>query len=117
MSEFLQDFKDLYEVMKLCYQCGACAGKCPVFKHYSNFNPRKIMKKLLLGDISKKTLDNQQIWYCRMCSICSTRCPQGINVGYVIKQLKRISIQLTNASAESIESQKVGDARSQSSLT
>ncbi len=107
MSELLKDFKDLYDVMKLCYQCGACAGKCPIFRRYSNFNPRRIMKKLLLGEFNKETLEEQQIWFCRMCSACSTRCPQGIDVGHVIQQLKHLSIRLSNASAERIKSQKV----------
>lgn len=96
MSELLQDFKDLYKIMKLCYQCGSCAGGCPIFRHSSNFNPRRTMKKLLLGEFNKKMLDEQQIWFCRMCSACSTRCPQGIDVGYVIKSLKKISVVLSN---------------------
>ncbi|MHA1995816.1 MAG: 4Fe-4S dicluster domain-containing protein [Candidatus Hodarchaeales archaeon] len=101
MSELLQDFKDLYEVMKLCYQCGACAGKCPIFRHSSNFNPRRIMKKLLLGEFNRQTLVEQQIWYCRTCSLCSTRCPQGINVGYVIKGLKNIMTKVDNVQVRS----------------
>ncbi len=97
MDDIAQEFNDLYHIMKMCYQCGACAGRCPIFRHYSHFNPRKIMKKLLSGEFNKKTLDEQQIWYCRMCSVCSTRCPQGIDVGYVIKELKKISLKISNS--------------------
>ena len=107
MSESLPDFQDLYEVMKLCYQCGACAGKCPIFRLSSNFNPRRLMKKLLLGEFTTKNLIEQQIWYCRTCSACSTRCPQGINVGYVIKGLKTILIKVEKTSHRAIIHKKV----------
>jgi len=96
-TELLTEFKRLYEVVKLCYQCGTCAGGCPVFKQYHKFNPRRVMEKLLLGDYSEKLFDEQQIWYCTMCYTCSTRCPQGIDVGHVIGELKNLAVKMNNA--------------------
>ncbi|MHA1968550.1 MAG: 4Fe-4S dicluster domain-containing protein [Candidatus Hodarchaeales archaeon] len=96
-SELLEEFKELYDVIKLCYQCGTCAGGCPVFKQYNKFNPRRIMEKLLLGEFDEKIFDEQQIWYCSMCYTCSTRCPQGIDVGHVIGELKNMAVKVNNA--------------------
>ncbi|MHA2226291.1 MAG: 4Fe-4S dicluster domain-containing protein [Candidatus Hodarchaeales archaeon] len=94
--EVLTEFKDLFEVVKLCYQCGTCAGGCPVFRQYFEFNPRRVMEKVLLGD-TKQLFDELPIWYCSMCYTCSTRCPQGIDIAHVITELKNLSVQLKNA--------------------
>lgn len=99
MTELLDEFKELYDKIKLCYQCGTCAGGCPVFKQYSKFNPRRVMEKLLHGEFDEKIFDEQQIWYCTMCYTCSTRCPQGIDVGHVIGELKNMAVQVNNAPA------------------
>ena len=95
-SEVLEEFKELFDVVKLCYQCGTCAGGCPVFRQYTEFNPRRIMEKLLLGDYDEQFIDDQQIWYCSMCYTCSTRCPQGIDIGHVITELKNLAVKLRN---------------------
>jgi heterodisulfide reductase subunit C len=98
-GEILEEFKELYDIIKLCYQCGTCAGGCPVFKQYNKFNPRRIMEKLLLGEFDENIFDEQQIWYCSMCYTCSTRCPQGIDVGHVIGELKNMAVKANNAPA------------------
>ena len=95
-TELLVEFKELYDEVKTCYQCGTCAGGCPVFKHYSKFNPRKVMEKLLLGEFSEKIFDEQQIWYCTACYTCSTRCPMKIDVGHVIVEMKNMASKLMN---------------------
>ncbi len=93
----LEEFEELFDVIKLCYQCGTCAGGCPVFRQYPKFNPRRVMEKLLHGEFDEKTFDEQQIWYCTMCYTCSTRCPQGIDVGHVIGELKNLAVKVNNA--------------------
>lgn len=95
-SEVLEEFKGLFDVIKLCYQCGTCAGGCPVFRQYTQFNPRRIMEKLLFGDYDEQIIDEQQIWYCSTCYTCSTRCPQGIDIGHVITEMKNLSVKLKN---------------------
>ena len=92
-TELLEEFKHLFDVVKLCYQCGTCAGGCPVFKQYGKFNPRRVMEKLLLGDFSEEIFDEQQIWYCTMCFTCSVRCPQGIDIGHVITEMKNMAVK------------------------
>ncbi len=98
-TELLEEFKELYEEIKSCYQCGTCAGGCPVFKQYPQFNPRRIMEKLLLEEFSENIFDEQQVWYCTACYTCSTRCPQGIDVGHVIVEMKNIAVKLKNVPA------------------
>ncbi|UCE14718.1 MAG: 4Fe-4S dicluster domain-containing protein [Candidatus Heimdallarchaeota archaeon] len=96
-NEVLEEFRELFDIIKLCYQCGTCAGGCPVFRQYTKFNPRRIMEKLLLGEYNEQLFDDQQIWYCSMCYTCSTRCPQGIDIGHVITEIKNLAVRLKNA--------------------
>ncbi len=95
-TEIIGEFKELYDKVKLCYQCGTCAGGCPVFKQYSRFNPRRIMEKLLAGEFTKELFDDQQIWFCTGCYTCSTRCPQGIDICHVINGLKNMAVKVKN---------------------
>jgi heterodisulfide reductase subunit C len=90
MIEINDNLTGLSEAVKLCYQCGTCAAKCPVFKRYLHFNPRKIVKKILLGELNERLFNEQQFWLCRMCYTCSACCPQRVDVGYVIGKLKKI---------------------------
>ncbi len=93
-TNLIDEFKHLYDEVKACYQCGTCAGGCPVFKQYSKFNPRKIMESLLLEEFDETIFDKQQVWYCTACYTCSTRCPQGIDVGHVIVKMKNMAVKL-----------------------
>ncbi|MHA1947996.1 MAG: 4Fe-4S dicluster domain-containing protein [Candidatus Hodarchaeales archaeon] len=95
-TDLITDFKHLYDKVKQCYQCGTCAGGCPVFEQYYKFNPRRIMETLLLGEFSEEIFEEQQIWYCTGCYTCSTRCPQEIDVGHIIVELKNMAAKLNN---------------------
>ena len=96
-TDLLSEFKHLYDEVKACYQCGTCAGGCPVFKQYNKFNPRKVMEALLLEEFNESIFDEQQVWYCTGCYTCSTRCPQDIDVGHVIVALKNMASMINNA--------------------
>ncbi len=95
-TDVISEFKHLYDKVKQCYQCGTCAGGCPVFKQYNKFNPRRVMEKLLLGEFDEKIFDEQQIWYCTGCYTCITRCPQEIDVGHIIVELKNMAAKINN---------------------
>jgi len=80
-----------------CFSCGTCTASCPVAT-ISNFNPRKIINKILLGlDVS------EDIWICVSCYTCNARCPNGIDIAKVMDALR-------------IEAQKGKDAEKQPSV-
>ncbi|MHA2247820.1 MAG: 4Fe-4S dicluster domain-containing protein [Candidatus Hodarchaeales archaeon] len=95
-TELPKEFKELFDLVKLCYQCGTCAGGCPVFKQHSEFNPRSIMEKILFGNI-QEVIDEEQIWYCSMCYTCSVRCPQNIDIAHIITNMKNLAVKVKNA--------------------
>jgi heterodisulfide reductase subunit C len=55
------------------------------------------MEKLLAGEFTEKVFDDQHIWYCTGCYTCSTRCPQGIDIGHVISEMKNMAVKVKNA--------------------
>lgn len=74
-----------------CISCGKCVGDCPAAK-ISNFNPRKIVEKVLKGD--KCVLRDADIWYCFLCERCKRVCPKkGINIPLLIINLRNESFK------------------------
>ncbi len=69
------------ELLK-CFNCGTCSAGCPV-SQISNFNPRKILRKIISGI----NLD-EDISACVSCYTCNARCPNGINIPKIIDILK-----------------------------
>ena len=75
-----------------CQQCGVCSSSCPVRAIDSNYNPRKIIKKALLGMKDEVTSD-PSIWLCSTCQLCRERCPQGVAPVNVLITLKNLAVK------------------------
>jgi heterodisulfide reductase subunit C len=74
-----------------CIACGKCVGDCPASK-VSNFNSRKIIKKVLRGD--KSVLKDSDIWHCYLCERCKRVCPkENINIPLLIINLRNESFK------------------------
>jgi len=83
----IEDNKNIIE----CISCGRCVGSCPAAK-ISNFNIRKIIRKVLRGD--RSVLKDSDIWYCYLCEMCKRICPRtGINIPLLIINLRNESFK------------------------
>lgn len=78
---------DLPRRARACYQCGACAGGCPVGQLNWDFNPRRIIEMIVQGEL-EALLASETIWLCSTCLTCMERCSQKIQVAEIIGQLK-----------------------------
>lgn len=85
--------KDFQKKVRVCYQCGACVGGCPVAWVNEDFNPRKIMLALSRGEIDE-IINNDSLWFCSYCHTCLERCPQKIAVSEIIVKLKNIAAKV-----------------------
>ena len=65
------DFKD-------CYQCGKCTAGCPL-SSAMDLMPREVIRYLQLG-AADKVLSAKTPWICAQCEVCSTRCPQNVDI-------------------------------------
>ena len=75
--------------IECCYQCGTCTASCPVFEVNPEYNPRKIIKMLLLG--MEDVLTEDFVWLCACCYACQERCPQGVLIPQVMKAIKNVA--------------------------
>jgi len=78
------------EKIRLCYSCSTCSAGCPVARIDEKFNPRRIIRMILLG-MRKEVLKSDFIWICSSCYTCSERCPQGVGVADLMTCLKNLA--------------------------
>ncbi|MBD3214756.1 MAG: 4Fe-4S dicluster domain-containing protein [Candidatus Lokiarchaeota archaeon] len=77
--------------LRQCIECGRCVGGCPASR-ISNFNIRKIIRKVLRGD--KSVLKDSDIWYCFLCERCKRVCPkENVNIPLLILNLRNESFK------------------------
>ncbi len=98
MAELSPQFK--YEVarepggenIKLCFACGICTASCPIREVDARYNPRKIIRMILLG-MPDRVLQSDFIWLCSSCYACSERCPQGVRFTEVMNAIKNLAVK------------------------
>jgi heterodisulfide reductase subunit C len=80
------------ENIKLCFACGICTASCPIREVDERYNPRKIIRMVLLG-MKDRVLKNDFIWFCSTCYACTERCPQGVRFTDVINAIKNLAVK------------------------
>lgn len=95
-----QDTKFKYEVaeepggenIKLCFACGLCTASCPVADIDPEYNPRRIIRMVLLG-MRKEVLSSNLPWLCTQCYTCQAHCPQTVKFSDVTKALRNMAVR------------------------
>ena len=77
--------------IRLCFACGTCTAGCPVSEIDDEFNPRKIIRRVLLG-MRKEVLSSPVIWRCVQCYSCTAKCPQNVKFRDVMKALREMAV-------------------------
>jgi heterodisulfide reductase subunit C len=80
------------ERVKNCFLCGTCTAGCPVSSLDSDYNPREIMSKILLG-MKAEVLSSSEIWQCHQCHTCVAHCPQDVRFADVVRVIREIMIE------------------------
>ncbi|MDH4210958.1 MAG: 4Fe-4S dicluster domain-containing protein [candidate division WOR-3 bacterium] len=80
------------ENIKLCFACGICTASCPIREVDNRYNPRKIIRMVLLG-MKDRILKSDFIWLCSSCYACSERCPQGVRFTEVMNAIKNLAVK------------------------
>jgi heterodisulfide reductase subunit C len=95
-----QDHRFKYEVaskpgaenLQACFSCGTCTATCPIAEIDAEFNPRKIIRMILLG-MKKEVLSSPVIWRCVLCYACSFKCPQNVKFRDVMGVLRKMAVE------------------------
>jgi quinone-modifying oxidoreductase subunit QmoC len=73
------------EWVKMCMQCGVCAGSCPLGPHWEH-SPQKIFMMIRAGQ-REAVLRSSALWMCTSCYNCVVRCPRKLPVTTIIHGL------------------------------
>jgi heterodisulfide reductase subunit C len=80
------------ENLTRCYACGTCTAGCPVREIDERYNPRKIIRMVLLG-MKDRVLKSDFIWMCSTCYSCEERCPQDVKLTDVMNAIKNLAVK------------------------
>ncbi|MCL4386172.1 MAG: 4Fe-4S dicluster domain-containing protein [Actinobacteria bacterium] len=69
-----------------CYQCGKCTAGCPISYVYE-YQPNEIIRLIQLNKINV-IFNSNSIYLCTSCEICSSRCPQNVNIAAIMNYLR-----------------------------
>lgn len=86
------------ENLRLCFACGTCTAGCPVSEVDPEFNPRKIIREVMLG-LRKEVLSSTLIWRCVQCYSCTAKCPQNVRFREIIRALREMAVAEGHADA------------------
>ncbi|MCB2264470.1 MAG: 4Fe-4S dicluster domain-containing protein [Candidatus Thiosymbion ectosymbiont of Robbea hypermnestra] len=73
------------EWVKMCIQCGACSGSCPLGKFWDH-PPQEIFMMIRAGK-RREVLTTDAMWLCTSCYNCNVRCPRGLPITHIMHGL------------------------------
>jgi heterodisulfide reductase subunit C len=85
--------------IRKCYACGTCTAGCPVFQVDTEYNPRRLIRMILLG-MRTEVLSSKVIWLCARCYTCTANCPQDVDFSDIMMALRDMAVAEGYASAE-----------------
>ena len=80
------------EHIRQCYACGVCSARCPIEKIEPEYNPRKIIRMIILG-LEEDLLKEELLWHCSNCYTCQESCPEKVNFTEVIFALRNMAVR------------------------
>ena len=75
--------------LKDCYQCGKCTAGCPLADGM-DLMPREVIRFLQLGALDV-VLNAKTPWICAQCVVCSSRCPQNVDICSTMRAVRLAS--------------------------
>ena len=71
--------------VKMCMQCGVCAGSCPLGNAWDH-TPQKIFMMIRAGK-RNEVLESDSMWMCTSCYNCIVRCPRELPITHIMHGL------------------------------
>ncbi|MDE2398299.1 MAG: 4Fe-4S dicluster domain-containing protein [Burkholderiales bacterium] len=93
--DFLQEVEAQVEGgewVKMCMQCGVCAGSCPLGRHWEH-TPQKLFMMIRAGQ-REAVLRSDAMWMCTSCYNCVVRCPRKLPITTLMHGLAAYSNRL-----------------------
>ena len=90
------------ENLRVCLTCGECVSRCFLTDGYPDMNPRKLIRKVLMGR-EIEAADSEFIWACTLCGRCTTDCPKGLKMDVIVRELRSLARNRGKAPARIVE--------------
>jgi quinone-modifying oxidoreductase subunit QmoC len=87
-NSFLREVEERVEEgewVKMCMQCGVCAGSCPFGPDWEH-SPQKIFMMIRAGK-RDEVLSSDSMWMCTSCYNCVVRCPRELPITQIMHGL------------------------------
>jgi quinone-modifying oxidoreductase subunit QmoC len=97
-NNFLKEVEELVEEgewVKMCMQCGVCAGSCPLGPAWEH-TPQKIFMMIRAGK-RDEVLQSDSMWMCTSCYNCIARCPRKLPITHIMHGLANYAHRLNIA--------------------
>lgn len=78
-----KDPTDLYN----CLTCGMCSAGCPFNGVHDHADPRKLIRKVILG-MREEVLNDISIWACTQCGRCTMDCPMNVDIAGLVRTIR-----------------------------
>src|SRR5512135_2441464 len=94
-NDFLREVEERVEDgewVKMCMQCGVCAGSCPLGPHWEH-TPQKIFMMIRAGK-RDEVLKSESMWMCTSCYSCIVRCPRKLPITHIMHGLANYAHRL-----------------------
>jgi len=94
-NSFLKEVIDNVEegdMVRMCMQCGVCAGSCPMGPHWEH-TPQKIFM-MIRANQREAVLNSDSMWMCTSCYNCIARCPRELPITHIMHGLATYSKRL-----------------------
>ncbi len=94
-NDFLKEVEENVEEgewVKMCMQCGVCAGSCPFGPHWEH-SPQKIFMMIRAGE-RIQVLSSDSMWMCTSCYNCIVRCPRKLPITHIMHGLANYAHRL-----------------------
>jgi quinone-modifying oxidoreductase subunit QmoC len=78
--------------VKMCMQCGVCAGSCPLGPSWEH-TPQKIFMMIRAGK-REEVLKSDSMWMCTSCYNCIVRCPRELPITHIMHGLANYAHRL-----------------------
>ncbi|MDQ1362915.1 MAG: Succinate dehydrogenase iron-sulfur subunit [Pseudomonadota bacterium] len=87
-NNFLKEVEHCVEEgdwVKMCMQCGVCAGSCPLGSAWAH-PPQEIFMMIRAGK-REEVLSSTSMWMCTSCYNCIARCPRELPITHIMHGL------------------------------
>ena len=94
-NNFLKEVEERVEegtMVKMCMQCGVCAGSCPLGPAWEH-SPQKIFMMIRAGK-RDEVLQSDAMWMCTSCYNCIVRCPRQLPITHIMHGLANYAHRL-----------------------